>query len=200
MAEDSFLLVNLKEEKSKKLAQVLSNDSSRKILDFLSSKKSATETEIAGNLKIPLSTAHYNIRQLMHANIIEAEEFHYSEKGKEVNHYRLANKMIIIMPREDTKFVDRLKKLIPAAFFVCVSSIGVYLIQNASRTGAVLSEAGPSVQYVAKAADVSSSIMSTGVSTQAVSSPNFALWFLIGGMAALAVYFVWDQLSEKKKH
>src|SRR3989338_7971312 len=130
MADDSFLLVNLKEEKSKKLAQVLSNDSSRKILDFLASRKSATETEIAAELNIPLSTAHYNIQQLMHANIIEADEFHYSEKGKEVNHYKLSNKMIIIMPKENVKLLDRLKKLIPAALFLSVATGAVYFWQN----------------------------------------------------------------------
>ena len=36
MTDESFLLVSLREEKAKKLAQVLSNDTARKILDDLS--------------------------------------------------------------------------------------------------------------------------------------------------------------------
>ena len=35
MAKRSFLLVSLKERKAKKLAQVISNETSRKILDYL---------------------------------------------------------------------------------------------------------------------------------------------------------------------
>jgi predicted transcriptional regulator len=64
MADESFLLVNLKEDKSKKLAQVLSNESCRKILEFLTQNKSATETEISEKLNIPLSTVHYNLKHL----------------------------------------------------------------------------------------------------------------------------------------
>jgi DNA-binding transcriptional ArsR family regulator len=61
MASEKFLLVSLKEDEAKKLAQVISNDTSRKILDFLASRKDATETEIATHLEMPLSTTHYNL-------------------------------------------------------------------------------------------------------------------------------------------
>ena len=46
MAKNKFLLVNLQQSEAKKLAQVISNDTSRKILDYLSDK-SATESELA---------------------------------------------------------------------------------------------------------------------------------------------------------
>ena len=89
MAKENFLLVSLKESEAKKLAQVISNDTSRKILDFLAGIKDATETDIAKNLDTPLSTVHYNIQALLKAKLVQADEFHYSEKGKEVNHYSL---------------------------------------------------------------------------------------------------------------
>ncbi len=99
MAKQSFLLVSLKEDKAKELAQVISNESCRKILDFLAERQEATETEIAQKMVIPISTVHYNLQQLMKAGIITVDEFHYSEKGREVNHYKLANKYIIIAPK-----------------------------------------------------------------------------------------------------
>ena len=99
MSKKSFLLVSLKEDKAKELAQVISNDTCRKILDHLAEKEDATETEIATTLQLPISTVHYNLHHLMKAGIVNVEEFHYSEKGKEVNHYKLANKYIIIAPR-----------------------------------------------------------------------------------------------------
>ena len=91
MAKNSFLLVSLKEDKAKELAQVISNASCRKILDYLAEKEDATETELAKKLGIPISTVHYNLKHLVKGGLVIVDEFHYSEKGKEVNHYKLAN-------------------------------------------------------------------------------------------------------------
>jgi predicted transcriptional regulator len=115
MKKDPFLLVSLEESESKALAQVISNDTARKILDLLSKEESMTETDISKKLKVPLSTVHYNLQALSKANLIEAEEFHYSEKGKEVLHYKLANKIIIIAPKNTRtdSFKEKLKGLLP---------------------------------------------------------------------------------------
>jgi DNA-binding transcriptional ArsR family regulator len=113
MPDQPFLLVSLKEDKAKKLAQVIGNPTCTKILDYLAGKD-ATETQIAQDLGIPLSTVHYNMQQLVQAKLVVIEEFHYSPKGREVNHYKLANKFIIIAPKDDPRFLDRLKKLLPA--------------------------------------------------------------------------------------
>src|SRR3989338_9698502 len=115
MPKQSFLLVSLQEEKAKELATVISNDSCRKILDFLSEVDDATETEIAKKLNIPLSTVHYNLQHLIKAGIVATEEFHYSEKGKEVNHYKLANKYIIIAPKSTFGIKEKLKTILPVA-------------------------------------------------------------------------------------
>ena len=107
------MLVSLREDKAKKLAQVMSSPTCIKILEHLTGKD-ATETAIAKDLVMPLSTVHYNIQQLVEAKLVVAEEFHYSAKGREVNHYRLANKYIIIAPQEDDPtLLARLKKFIP---------------------------------------------------------------------------------------
>ena len=88
------MVVSLKESKTKKLAQVITNDTSVKILDFLANRDNATETEIANALKAPISTVHYNLQALMDTRMVKWDEFHYSEKGKEVRHYTLANRYI----------------------------------------------------------------------------------------------------------
>ena len=100
MAKDPFLLVSLEESESKSLAQVMSNDTARKILDYLSKHESATESQVSKDLKLALSTVHYNLQALVKATLVQAEEFHYSQKGKEVLHYSLANKLIIIAPKK----------------------------------------------------------------------------------------------------
>ena len=99
MAKKNFLLLSLEDSKTKKIANIVSNDSCRKILDYLSANK-ATESELASKLSIPISTIHYNLQQLMDSGLIIADEYHYSEKGREVYHYKLANKYIIITPKK----------------------------------------------------------------------------------------------------
>lgn len=121
--KDKFLLVSLEESKTKKIAQVISNPTCHKILDFLAEKES-TETEISKKLNLPISTVHYNLKQLIEAKLIEVEEFHYSSKGREVNHYKLANKYIIIAPKQAT-IGDKLKKILPI-ILICAVLFPIY--------------------------------------------------------------------------
>lgn len=106
----NFLLLSLDDTKIKKVSNAVSNDSSRKILGYLSNKE-ATESELADKLQIPISTVHYNIQQLMEAGLVNAKEFHYSKKGKEVIHYKLTNKYIIIAHKKtNTSMLNKVDK------------------------------------------------------------------------------------------
>jgi len=130
MADEPFLLVSLKESEAKKLAQVISNDTCRRILDELS-HGDATETALSKQLKLPISTIHYNLQHLLDAKLVQIDEFHYSEKGKEVNHYKLSNKYVIIAPKEATEtFRQKLKKLLP----IVGITAGIALIIQALNT------------------------------------------------------------------
>src|SRR3989338_6250089 len=112
MANKNFLLLSMEDDKIKKISNVISNESCRKIMDCLSNKE-ATETELSEKLEIPISTVHYNLQQLIDTGLISADEYHYSQKGKEVNHYRLANKYIIIAPKKTFGIKEKLKSMLP---------------------------------------------------------------------------------------
>lgn len=130
MSSKNFLLVSLEESKAKQLAQIVSNDVCRRILDFLSAKeKGATETEISADLGIALSTAHYNMKQLVESGIVKAEEFHYSPKGREVLHYTLANKYIIIAPKATAteSLANKLKRILPVVAVVAAAGAVVQI-------------------------------------------------------------------------
>jgi len=119
MAKKSFLLVSLNESKAKKLAEVISNNTCRNVLDYLSEKKDATESDIAKDLNIPISTVHYNMKALVDAKLVKSDEYHYSEKGKEVNHYKLANQYVIIAPEGEKEAIkEKLKSILPAALIM----------------------------------------------------------------------------------
>ena len=126
MTNKNFLLLSLEDSKTKKIANVVSNESCRKILDYLA-KKEATESELSGKLQIPISTVHYNLQQLMETKLISTEEFHYSEKGKEVLHYKLANRYIIISPKSTYGLKERLKGILPVAL-IATATAGIIQI------------------------------------------------------------------------
>ena len=93
-------------------------------MDYLSGKE-ATETELSSNLGIPISTVHYNLQQLMETGLIDAEEYHYSKKGKEINHYRLANKYIIIAPKKTFGIKEKLKSILPVMLIVSGAALAL---------------------------------------------------------------------------
>jgi len=194
MAKQSFLLVSLQEDKAKKLAQVVSNESCRKILDYLAEKES-TETELATNLQLPISTVHYNLKQLVGAGLVSSEEFHYSKKGKEVLHYKLANKYIIIAPKSTFGIREKLKAILPVVLLVSGAALAINLFsKNFSRItstaqGLAMEKSAAAPAALMEAAPVKTSSV---IATQ----PNIALWFLAGALFALLAYFIIDLIRK----
>ncbi len=106
-----FIFTSLEDEKSREIAEILSNKTARRILDYLS-ENNATETEIARALNLPASTVNYNIKNLLKHNLIETKEFYWSPKGNKVNVYTSARRMIVIAPRF-ARGIETLKSIIP---------------------------------------------------------------------------------------
>lgn len=194
MAEESFLLVSLKEGKSKELAQVISNETSRVILDLLS-KKDATETEISNSLKLPLSTVHYNLQNLLKAELVKIEEFHYSEKGKEINHYKLSNKFIIIAPSMTDSIKEKLKKILPVGLLAIATAGFIQLysyryelfMENAAPLAGAQAQ-DEAVMLAAKAAPAAQPLQT---------QPNIALWFLFGALFVIVISFIIEKIRKK---
>ncbi|MFA5141811.1 MAG: winged helix-turn-helix domain-containing protein [Candidatus Woesearchaeota archaeon] len=217
MADESFILVNLKDKESKSLAQVISNDTSRKILDILSVKHDATATDIANELNQPLSTIHYNLKHLLEAKLIQSDEYHYSPKGKEVDHYKLSNKFVIIAP-QSSKFEslkDQLKKIIPVTLLI---GAGVTIMSYANRFALGASQsisaaderlmtAAPEMLKAAPSATLDTTqVAANEVVTETVSyasecvqcaEPNLSLYFFIGSVSALLLYLLIDQIYRR---
>src|SRR3989338_10085098 len=201
MASKNFLLVSLEESKAKELAQIVSNDVCRRILDYLAVKEShATETEISSELGIPLSTVHYNLKQLLQSGIVKAEEFHYSEKGREVMHYSLANKYIIIAPKATAteSLANKLRKILPVVGIVAATGIAIQLF-SIFRQGAMGSfysaqqfgqkAAAPAAEAIGaampaafeKVVNETAAPAIREVVVRTVQQPaNIALWFAVG--------------------
>ena len=206
MTSKNFLLVSLDERKAKELAQIVSNDVCRKILDCLAAKvKGATETEISKELEVPLSTVHYNLRQLVQSGIVKTEEFHYSTKGREVLHYSLANKYIIIAPKATESLAIKLKRILPVFAIVAGTGIAIQLftgfsgrLGNSLSSARQLQETGVA-QKVAETAVPPAAQVLQKAAEAAPAQPSIALWFAIGALFAIVVYFIYDATMERSK-
>jgi DNA-binding transcriptional ArsR family regulator len=188
MTDEPYLLVSLDEEKSKKLAQVLSNDTARKILDLMSKREFVTETEVSKDLDIPLSTAHYNLDLLLKCNLINDEQFKYSEKGKKIVHYALSNKYVIIAPKKNM-MLDRLKELLPVVAICGLTGAGINFYMNRPQPAAMES-AG---LMMAKSADFAAEATAVALPAQ-----PFALWFIAGCVFSIVTYLLVMTLMRKK--
>jgi len=197
MPKKNFLLLSLEDSKVNKIANIVSNASCKKILDYLAENE-GTETEIAQKLQIPLSTAHYNLQQLMDSGLISAEEYHYSPKGKEVYHYKLANKYIIIAPKKVYGIKEKLRNILPAGL-IAIGAAALLQIFSSFFS----KPAGESFM-VAKSAEIaqpmaeSAQEMAIATKTVYLVPENIALWFLIGALFTIIVYFLWSRI--RKEH
>jgi len=185
MVENNFLLVDLNEPKTKKLAETITSDTSRHILNYLTEKE-GTESVIAEKLKIPLPTAHYHLQKLLEAGLVVVEEFHYSQKGREVNHYKLANKYIIIAPKKVSGLSEKLKGILPVAGVVLLVSalLGLFTSKSGAFSSGIESKMVPMMQQ-------------NVIMKVPVSDPNYVLWFLAGGLFTLLIYLVMVVVQEK---
>lgn len=193
--KEKFLLVSLNESKAKDLAQAVSNRTCRRILDYLADNES-TESDIAESLGLPISTVHYNLMQLKKGGLVETEEFHYSSKGREVLHYKLANKYIIIAPRSTYGIKEKLKSIIPAALIVGAGSFLIPFISG------MLSKPEKSVMLAEEvssgmAKDSISRSMAAPEAAEIAASPDLILYFLAGALAFLAAYMVIDWIRNR---
>ncbi len=113
MKDDKFILMGLNDDSSKHVAEVLKNDTCKKILDFLAETREASEKDISDGLEIPINTVEYNLKKLIKARLVtRSGNFFWSVKGKRIPMYKLAKKHIIISPGKKPS-LSYLKTLLP---------------------------------------------------------------------------------------
>ena len=218
MPKNNFLLVDLNESKTKKLAETITSDTSRKILNYLAEKEQDTEANAAKELNIPISTVHYHLQKLQEAKLVIVEEYHYSQKGREVNHYKLANKYIIIAPKKVSGLKQALKNVLPVGIIALGISAVLKIVQmfsgnvqSVNEKAILAEEVGKevmvttqqaAVEAAPKMADFAQETAAQTVGTsiqQGVQQPDIAFWFLIGSLSAMLIYVILMWVKEKMK-
>lgn len=94
--EEKLLILQLSED-SRKIARLLSNETSIEILKLLN-KKSMSASNLADELGVRLNTLKYNLDSLLEAGMIRVRHVKWSRKGREIKVYEAAEKVIIFLP------------------------------------------------------------------------------------------------------
>jgi len=188
MASDKFIMMNLEDEKLKSVSEVLGNKTCKKIIDYLSEKKDASEKDLADALNIPINTTEYNLKKLIKSGLVEkTKDFFWSTKGKKIPMYRLSNKSILISPRSKSK----IKSILPVTLISLAGALIIRYYYSAKESISAVE-----VQDFANQASVEASQKVFDSSTTIVSFSNPWLWFLGGAVLAIAIYtlFNWRKL------
>ena len=187
MAE-KYIAVDLNDENSERIAEILGNKTCKKILNLLSEKE-LSEGDIAKELKIPLNTVDYNVKKLADSGLIDkAKNFFWSVKGKKIGTYKIANKLIVISPKKSNVY-SKLKGIVPV---ILISGILTAFVAWYSK---VKFFAGEGLQKVAEAGEKD---LIAPATQEAISKGMAALylnpwiWFLIGSLMAIIAFILWN--------
>ena len=177
----------------------MDSDTSRKILNHLAEKEHDTEAKAAEALQLPISTVHYHLQKLLEAKLIKVEEFHYSPKGREVNHYKLANKYIIIAPSKVSGLREKLKGILPGGIIalgisVIIKLVEVFTLQKAGLAKSAKVMAASVPRETVAAAEFA---LDAYPAPLAQSSVDIALWFAIGSAVTVLLYIFISWVREK---
>jgi DNA-binding transcriptional ArsR family regulator len=191
--EKKFILVSIDDKRSKKIAEVLGNKTSKKIIDLLAETSELSEKDISDSLNLPLNTIEYNLKKLLSSEMVEkTKNFFWSKKGKRIPMYRLSGKSIIISPKS-SKISSKIKSLLPA---ILVSGIGAFIIKIFSSEPKFIQDASEEAMLFSAQKSSEMAITPTGVNFISLYSAQPWMWFLAGSLLVIAIFafFNWRKL------
>ncbi|WNY23749.1 hypothetical protein MmiHf6_10640 [Methanimicrococcus hongohii] len=218
---DSVIVIPVNED-SKKIRQILSNDTSMKILELLK-KESLSASEVSEKLDIPLTTVKYNIDQMVEHDLVHVQRIKYSEKGRQVKIYEAPEKIIIFAPEKvsKTSLISMLQKYAFAFVAAAFAGFGLNYIYQRHWTNQAVDEAAATMKYGIEmddvfeetveeaAADTGAGVLAGGESLVHDSIMSFsdwffnimnyhAFWFIAGALFVCIVIWVIEYAAVKK--
>lgn len=183
MSSEKYLMFNLEDDSSKKLGEIISNETARKIMNLVAEKE-LSASDIAKELGLPLNTVGYNINKLVKSGLVKESRSLWSVKGKKIPVYEVARKHIIISPKKT--YASKLSSILPVIIVALIFSIFI-LNQN---VGVVQQNFSKSMDNLVSAPTASSA------EEMQVSDSNFQInavdWFLIIIWVAIVAFVIWS--------
>lgn len=155
------VMIDLDDPRAEKLAEVMTNPTSKKILGAMAEKEEMSISEIASALGIPVNTAQYNVEKLLAAGLIEeGGKFLWSVKGKRIMKYKISNKKIVISP------TTKMKGIVPAVLVTGIVAAGIWIWSRMLRVGFAAEKVAPyALEKTAATAGETSSVAADGANS-----------------------------------
>jgi DNA-binding transcriptional ArsR family regulator len=202
--DEKLLILPLNDKNSKKLSQIISNDTARNILEAIASKP-LSASQIAEHLSIPLTTVQYNLEKLNDVGLVKVDRTKYSEKMKKVKIYAPQRKFVVIVPEKTDKknVIAALKRYLTVIFFAVVGS-GVIEFFTAKMKSPVWEEATRSIPTEGGGvpAPIPAPVSPEKALDAAFGFDIFAhpgLWFLVGCLFVILVIFLIEYFGRRKE-
>jgi len=126
----SVMIIPLSDERLKRIARALSNETAVTVLQRLVEKPMST-TELSENLKLPLTTVKYSIDALLEAELIKVESVKFSQKRRDIKYYAPVKRALIFAPEKTEKgAVAFLKKVLPFLVILALSIPAGLVVQH----------------------------------------------------------------------
>lgn len=183
MSSEKYLMFSLDDDSSKKLGEIISNETARKIMNLVAEKE-LSASEIANNLKLPLNTVGYNLTKLVEAGLLIESKSFWSVKGKKIPVYEVARKHIVISPKKT--YPSRIGTILPVIIVALIFSIFV-LTQNNSVVQQNLQKNSDTSAETAPALATSA-----GNGADVVNGLGLVTWFLIGIWILIVAFVIWS--------
>src|SRR5574341_292259 len=164
--EEKLLILPLGEE-SKKITQVISNDTARQIIELLADAP-LSASDISERLQAPISTIVYNLENLEGVGLIKVEKIRYSEKGRQVKIYAPVRKLIVVVPEKTDKksVADVLRKYLGMLLAAVFASVLIEFVTRRMSPATVMNETG-TPEIASKAMPAATPISDGAVSSAA---------------------------------
>lgn len=209
---DSVVVIPVNDE-SKKIRQILSNDTSMKIMELLK-KESLSASEVAEKLEIPLTTVKYNIDQMVEHDLVRVQRIKYSEKGRQVKIYEAPEKVIVFAPEKMSRIslISMLQKYAFAFVAAAFAGFGLNYIYRRHWENQVMSMKFAGMENgtefaMDEAADAGAGVLSGGFIHDTIMSfsdwffniMNYhAFWFIAGALFVCIAVWAIEYITVKK--
>lgn len=208
---DKFIMVDMADERTSKIAEVLGNKTCKNVLGAISeSEKGLSPSDISLKLKLPLNTVDYNLKKLISTGLVEeSKSFFWSVKGRKIKTYVAANKKIIISTKPRFTGVIASALLFGSVGFaaklysnIFMASKEVYsnnfinpvqpdMVQKIASGSGIIANA-PSISDASSLAAVSSS--NPIIQLSSIFSNTF-VWFVFGALIGVLGFVLYKKMK-----
>lgn len=185
---DEVVVIQPGDERAQKIARAMASQTANAVIQAFGSGP-LTSSEVARRMGIPITTASYHIDNLLDAGLLEVMETRWSEKGREVKVYGLANQVLIIAsPESDLRSV--LQKYATLFGIVILASIGLWMFLPAVLPA--LGDVSPESRLVRNGGEISAFKAPLGDAAGVPQVHDLVMGFFFGACAVLLALLVYE--------